>query len=820
MSEINLKNPKLRNYIRGALNTNKFGEPFATLLEEVFLREVYVLDLSPEELLEDINNFKNSIYYMSWGDCDGLENVMGVTYPGEHRIEFKTSYWQKIMNTYSPHTYCTKFFETFSHEVLHGMQNITDNRGFLYNRAGGWSNELGNRNHAIYEICTQGTAAKIANDRFLYQFDNNEILSGDGYSNEIFAVPLIASTFGVTEQEVLKYGMREREKLVKALDKNIGNIEKTRELIDKIEYQLEYLHSMHYPDENQKEFIKMTNDEKKKRGSQVIINLVDICQEALANRIINTPLDFDKNMAIKYKYDQKKIEDTLRHEIEIYGYNFKDDYMTLKSRFELSSNARYIKRAIEVFNEIGKDKTGKYLGLVPGLVAAVKRNDFDFCVRVGIIHDEALTFSLVNEAYDFKQKVMHDDYNDLRNWDNSRIFNAIYPGLKFSFTRFESSNLKNWKDIHTPEGMQKMQALKFVLNSQKDKYGVESKEYLLSFIDTDESKMDSFYRNFTRQNGAREVFKNNFRTLSDKEFLSRLIAELYINNSFYPDGSFKELATDTEKKVQSFLQPTFLKYGKEQLIFAIQKIIMNDEYDGISSEDSRLYLCMIGRKRLFNLFAQDMVNSLLNRRRIIPEKKIALSNAVFQTNKKYPNSMQERFVRLISEYKRTGKIMDRLFTSNGREEFKKYFGGDSKRNIEDLLGIFLDSYANLPYFNSPNILTKIIETNGKDYFRENMIKSILYDDYSGFTSQKEVEQIRLMSDENVLNIVTGTFIDESMRIGNVKEFQGNYIYNVNPAEIKDFAKKRRFGIFSKITDGLISNKDDKEINNQNEINIK
>ena len=161
MSEINLKNPKLRNYIRGALNINKFGEPFATLLEEVFLREVYVLDLSPEELLEDINNFKNSIYYMSWGDCHGLENVMGVTYPGEHRIEFNTSYWQKIMNTYSPHTYCTKFFETFSHEVLHGMQNITDNRGFLYNRAGGWSNELGNRNHAIFMCFLSYKAEKL-----------------------------------------------------------------------------------------------------------------------------------------------------------------------------------------------------------------------------------------------------------------------------------------------------------------------------------------------------------------------------------------------------------------------------------------------------------------------------------------------------------------------------------------------------------------------------------------------------------------------------------------------------------------------------------
>lgn len=807
MADINLKNPKLRKFIRGTLNIEKFGEPFATLLEEVFVREAYVLDLTPEELLEDINNFKNSIYYISWGECRGMQNVMGVTYPSEHRIEFKTSYWQEIMNRYSPNMYCTKFFETFAHETLHGMQNVTDERGIIYNRAGGWNIQLNNRSHAIYEICTQGTAAKMSNDRFLSQFNNNEILTGDGYSNEIFAIPLIASTFGVTEQEVLKYGMREREKLVQVLNKNIGNLDKTRELIDKIESQLEYLHSMHYPDDNQKEFKDMSDSEKKKRGSKVIINLVDICQEALVNRIINTSLDFNRDIAIKYKYDQKKIEDTLRHEIEIFGYNFKDDYITLRSRFEFSANAMYIKRAIEVFNEIGKDKTGKYTRLIPDLIAAVKRNDFEYCMRAGIIQDDSLTYSLVDNAYEFKQKVIHDDYNSLRRWDNNAIFNAIYPGLNVPFVDSKKSNLDNWKNLYTPQGMQKMQDLGLALSSHKDKYGSDSKEYLLSFIDTKESEMESFYNNFTRQNGARDAFKRSFSTAEDKEFLARLIAENYIDRSFYPNGACRQVATDEEQQIQRLLMPTIIKYGREQLIYAIEKIIINDEYDSISSEQSRFNLCMLGRKRIFDTVSQPMLDKLLNQRKIIPEKNRALRNSIYQTNKKYPNSIQERLVRLVSEYKTTGKINANLFTGSGRTEFKRYFGSNSDRDMEDLLGLLLDSYADLPYTNYSNTLTEIIKQKGKDYFRENMIKSILYSDYTGFTSADEIYAIKNMTPENILNTISREYIEKSIRIGWIEENEAIYRYNVQPAEIKTIAEKRRFGIFSRITDGLIGNKE-------------
>lgn len=807
MADINLKCPKLRDLIRQKLNLQRFDEPFQTLIEEAFLRASYVLDLTPEELMEDLNNFNNSIYYISWGNCNGAKNVMGVVYPGERRMEFNTDFWQNIMNTYSPNIYCTKFFESFSHEVLHGMQNVYDNIGNIYNRAGGWNKQLNNRSHAIYEICTQGTAAKMANDRFFYQFKESEILTGDGYSNEIFAIPLIASTFGVSEQEVLKYGMREREKLVGVLDRNIGNKEKTAELLNKIEEQLDFLHSIWFPDSNQKKFIKMSDKEKQKNSSQIIINLVDICQEALAHRIMNTSLDFDKDVAIKFKYDQRKIEATLRHEIERFNWTFKDDYITLQRRFEYTSDAVYIKRAIEVFNEIGKDKTGRYLRIAPELIAAVKRNDFDFCMRMGIIQKDELTYTLVENANEFNLKRIHEDYNDFRRWDNKTIFEAIYPGLNIPFSSFKKSSLKGWTDIYTPQGLQKIQDLRYVLNNQKYKYGIESKEYLLSFFDTQEYDMENFYSNFTRQNNARDVFRRSFRTIYDKEFLAKYIAEIFVNTNFEPNGTLKEVSTDEEKRIQSLLHPTIIKYGRSQLVYAIEKIIVNDEYDGVSTNNARTQLCMIGRKRIFDIVSQPMLDNLLNQRRIIQEKGNALRNSIYQTNKKYPNSIVQRLIEIVKTYKTTGEINANLFTSAGRGEFRKYFSGNSRRNIEDLLGLLINSYADIECVNRYDRLSGIVVQNGKDYFRENIIKSILDNDYSGFFSKQEAEYIKNMPLETLLSIISSAYIQKSIKIGQIEENGIGQQYIVQPSDIKPIAYKRRFSLFSKTTDGLIKNKD-------------
>lgn len=808
MANINLKNPNLRKIIREHLNLKQFDEPFQTLIEEAFLRENYVLDLTPEELLEDMNNFKNSVYQISWGNCGGSKNTMGCMYPSQHKIEFNFEFWNNIRNMYSPNIYCLKFFETFSHEFLHGTQMIFDDKGKIKNRAGGWNTQLKSRSHALYEICTQGTAAKMANDRFSYQYNTNEILSGDGYSDEIFAVPLIASTFGVSEQEVLKYGMREREKLIQVLNKNIGNIEKTTELLSKIENQLEYLHSIHYPDDNQEKFINMSEDEKKKKSTQIIIKLVDICQEALAYRILNTPLDFNENIAINYKYDQRKIEDTLREEIELYCYNFNKDYISFYESFNFTPNARYIKNAIEVFNQIGKDKTGRFLKIAPELIDAVKRNDFEFCFRAGIIKRDDVTFGLVEGAYDFNLKRVHEDYNDFKKWDNKAIFDAIYPGLNIPFVNFETSNFKSWNSLYTNQGLQKIQDLRCALIAQKGKYGIESKEYLLTFFETQSDQMEQFYSKFTRKDEARTFFKRSFRTIDDKEFLARFIAEMYINKNFEENGALKQVSTDEERQMQELFQPTLLKYGRSQLIFALGKIIVNDEVNGISSSNSRYQLAMIGRKRIFDVVSQPMIDGLLNQRKIIPKKQTALRRAVYQTNKKYPNSIPARIVRLIDEYKLTGNIQSKLFTSLGREEFIKNFTGNSKRDMEDLLGILLNTYADFSNMIPQNDLTDIINKNGKDYFRENLIKCILYNDFSGFTNMAEIQSIKNMSIEDIITQTTLPFVERSMITGKVEErMSTSDYYRVQPTEIGSIASKAKFRLFSRITDGLIRNKE-------------
>lgn len=95
MSEINLNNNKLREYIRDFLSENNYQEPFSTLLEEVFLREQYVLDLSPQELYEDLVNFKNSVKSISFGQLEN-HNWMGVAEPDKKSITFNYDYWQKI----------------------------------------------------------------------------------------------------------------------------------------------------------------------------------------------------------------------------------------------------------------------------------------------------------------------------------------------------------------------------------------------------------------------------------------------------------------------------------------------------------------------------------------------------------------------------------------------------------------------------------------------------------------------------------------------------------------------------------------------------
>jgi len=62
MSVISDNNTRLRRYIKNMIQAERFCEPYATLIIEVFVREQHILELTPEEFVEDLMNFKNTTY--------------------------------------------------------------------------------------------------------------------------------------------------------------------------------------------------------------------------------------------------------------------------------------------------------------------------------------------------------------------------------------------------------------------------------------------------------------------------------------------------------------------------------------------------------------------------------------------------------------------------------------------------------------------------------------------------------------------------------------------------------------------------------------
>lgn len=686
MSTINLSNPRLREYIRNFLSLDRFREPFAVLIEEVFVREQYVLNLTPAEFYEDLCNFRASINTIEYGECG--DNCMGFTDPHKKLILLDFDYWQNLINTCSPDVYCRKFFETFSHECLHGMQNIA---GTYENRAGGYNAQIKNRAHAIYEICTQGIAAKMSYDRTRYEYDNDVVLTGDGYANEIFAVPLIAATFGVSENEVLKFGVRKREELVALLNRNINNMDVTRTLIEKIEMQLEYMHSIYYPDDTQVKFKNMTDSEKRQATTRVILNLVNICQEALCVRIKNTPLDFNKRMAIQYKYDQRKIINTLEHQFQNYSYDFEMDKDRFWGVVILGNNSDYIQDAINVFNQIGKNKNGVALHSAE-LVSAVINGDFSACERMGIEIFQNQTFSLVNNALDFKEEKVHEDYNDFNNWNNRVIYEALYQNRRYvEQAPQENQQLHMWNNgLYKANGYQKIRDLWSALTSNREKYRLVSKQYLLDFFDTPIEELENFYSKITKDNGARSSFKRSFNSVGDKEFLARLIASKYYDKYFEHNGDMKDVMTSKEREFQGLFSPTIKKNGKSQFEWAVAQLLVNDYYQAFSDEYCRTSLAIYGKKQIFDVIAQPLIDEILNLRKIVPEKREALRNAIYITEQSHPGTSINRVEKILSDYKRTKAINSELLSRGGRQQFKNYF--TSQRDMEDLVGIICEDY--------------------------------------------------------------------------------------------------------------------------------
>lgn len=811
MSKINLNNDKLRGYIKQVLGPNRYGQPWDSLVEEFFLREQYVLSLTPEEFFEDLNNFKNSVKSFGFSNkkYTATGNWLGVNIPSQKRIEFNVDYWNFVKNAYSKEEYCEMFMCTFFHECLHGAQN----NKYGYNRAGGYNPIYKNRSHAIYEICTEAIALKMSKNRNKTDFYKNNILMGDGYSDELFAVGLISATFGVKERDVLKYGVRTRDELIEALNKNIGDKNLTAQFIDSIENQLEYMHSVNYPDSNQEEFINMTQSQKQNGLTESVKNLLSISQQIMMTRIHKAPSDLKEDFVVELNSNQKKIYDILNDQFRKFGGLYNDNYVNFFMKMECSNNSHYIKEAINVFDKIQQDKNGHLKNIAPYLVDAVKTGNFQYCADWGIelLNQQDLTYSVSSNAYAYNEEIGKIDFNNFKEWDNDKIFELLQYGNSFTNQiPKEQISLKSWKDLNTYEGICKYNDLKFALTENKKQYGVETKDVLLDFIENGDN---SSITKITRKNNARQIFNRSYNQTTDRVYLAKLVAQKFVDKTYNEDFSPKTAESYQHKQIQEYMQDTITKYGKEALTLSIAQLLLNDSYQSFSGEKNRLDLSIIGKNNIFEVISKPLVDELLNQRTINPEKDIALKRTIYNMEMKYPGQSGFRLAEMIKGYKNNNFIQYGYIPQNQRSEFSRNFGNNE--NLRDLVGLLANQYSknymdnkNITNYNNGNfavnpMFNDVIENFGVDYFRENMIKSIMDNDYSGFYNRYDSN----LNNSNMIQDLAMPYIQNTISVGNVDKWYLNDRDNIKIDELNVVAKKQRFSKFNNFINRLVQLKD-------------
>ena len=770
MQQIQIENPHLRSFIRKKLDLPKYAIPtsnFDKVVEELLVRYQYVLDLSPEEFMEDLENLKSSLKTIKFSHIKGHE--IAFYSPTEKSITLSSDYFDELLKSQPTNDYYNYLLETLFHELLHSTQ--TKKNG--YNRAEVYNTNLKNRGHALYEIATEGISIKCTSGRSQPEMRENRIQIGNGYSNELFAIPLLAATFGVSEQTILKYGVRQRAKLIKVCNVNIGDISKTEELLFRMENELETIHSIYYPDNNQKEFIKMSPKEKAENAKAAYINLIKICNEAMAERIIHLPSFYDKDKIIQLKYDQKKLMGTVDDENIRYGNYFNLSQYERRHIFNYDTNFQYFTKSLTFLSELGETKNRDLMNNSPEIIASIKNGSFDSCRKYGLI--EPPQMSNIKNTNSFLDDIIHIDYNDFLNWDNYVIFNCL-GGNSFDYTPPKKispelvHNATMRSDYHL-----KMNDLRIALLAMDDKYYTNSKFALSQIISYKTSFDETLYNFFTKdipefdksaeRISPRERMQRSFNTDEDRVFLADIIARNFINTAFSPDSAKNNFDNESLEYIKTLLTPTISEYGHEQTISILKDIILNDYYSRIHGEEEKNKMAILGKKQITDIIIAPMLQSVLNKRKIIPEKKRALQYAIVKTNDKFPNTIHSKLAKMVSDYKN-----DRYFNytsitidNYAREIFSNSFS--SPKDMEDLIGFLCDSYSSQNYFrrkdNDP--LQQMLNKCGPDYFRENIIRTQLYNDYTGLLYPEHRETLEHVDCNTLIEQLSIPFINESIQ---------------------------------------------------------
>jgi len=431
------RNEENLKLIRMKLKQKRYDPEWQDLLEDVFLRRVYELDQPIRDLKSDLDNFVSTIDTIRFAPREIFrkENTMGHCDYNNREICLNRGYFISMsMRGISAEKISETMYDTFAHEVGHAAGKNFFRHGLYKNSNGEYEGV------ALDEVFVETTANRCSQNRTVEDIKRYRAET-DGYGDITFVSNILAATYGKTEKEILKVGTRGRKELINLLMKDSTDKDRATKSFDLIEDNLNLLYNAVYKEDG----VKDENAVKSALSGIYENSIWELSKQLEDTKDINDIKLFIADMVYRRSKIEKIMEDIIDENVK-YGRISNRDAGNIYTDAEICRIDIAIKMTnIDNINRKRQDFAPEDFAHAITLAARgeidkysewYKQNyGIDISKRVDLEDD-------ITDELEYAKYVIREDFDNGKQWDNSRVINIIYD--KFYE---ESYNLEDTEEL-------------------------------------------------------------------------------------------------------------------------------------------------------------------------------------------------------------------------------------------------------------------------------------------------------------------------------------------------------------------------------------
>jgi len=452
-------NLQIANMVDRALKKKKYDKFFKGMIKEATMRKAYEFDMPFDEVMSEISNIYRNVDRIEFVDSDSdsiLVNGMmcyGVYHYNSKLIVLNREYYknQLLQNNQSLEDVSMALFETMVHELQHAAQDRYDGTSGLSNdRNGNYYGDGGTEVH-VETISNRLVYPRDANTSQNYR---NET---DGYTDITFVANIMAATFGATEKEYLYYSNKGRsgiEEFLQNISKSPEEYERNRNVYSSLETNLNTLYNLGY---NEK---LTTTEERSELTTQVLHNIYNKSLENIDKRLSCMDTDKINSEEIShFQYDKMKVDkimlDTTRYYKKLNRINDMQDAFIVNEADDLlmtiGEKLLNLDSAIKGKQEF-EQRGSEYFQTTIAHILDGNLNKHEFFIKeyfpnfyTEITKNKERVADKMTENLQFSTKLMEEDFDGGKVWDNSELLELIGKRLLKEIKHSENIKLFEYK---------------------------------------------------------------------------------------------------------------------------------------------------------------------------------------------------------------------------------------------------------------------------------------------------------------------------------------------------------------------------------------